>query len=223
MLAATSALLLLASPASGSRPPTDGERLSIAPQLGLTPECAEIVISTVDPTWAEAHSTNAAGCQMGNGYVILRLALSGWYIARQGSGDSCPMKDIHTSVSADLGLCKPISVLPYVYNFRKGVLAQKPKKLGQGAHGYYDNVRWNSWRASEAKGTAKLDYVDQYTRFRVAVKIRLYRVETCANGINLFTRRKVTALHSRDARRIRFDTKYTRYGSCKANQYTPFG
>lgn len=219
---AVSALAISTGSAEAARPGTQAEVSAIAPQINVTPECADVTVSTLDGTWAVAGSTNASGCLQGNGFVIFRLEQGAWNLTYQSSGDQCPIKAVPIDISVDLGLCKPISKLAYFYNAWKERLVIKPKRLGQGAHGFYANVRWSKWSATEARASAKLDYADYYTRFRIPVKIRLYRVKTCENGIKLFTRRKVRALHRRDAKRIRFDTIYTHYGSCKANQWAPY-
>lgn len=224
LLALVASLLVAAFPSSASaaRQPDASERNLISALItGLTPECANILISTVDESWGSVESLNTPGCLLGNGFVVVKRDATGWYIFMQSSGDTCPPKDLHTSITADLQLCPPISSLPYFYSHLKGELVIKPKLLGQGAHGGFVKIRWSSWGNAQATGRGVFDYSDRDLKFRIPVKFRLYGARTCENGVRLFTRRKLTAVHKKHAKRIRWETRNTRFGKCSENQYAP--
>lgn len=226
LLALAACFLLTSFPhtASAARQPDVSERNSIATLIpGLTPECADILISTVDETWGSLDSLNTPGCLQGNGFIVVNRDTEGWYVFMQSSGDTCPLKDLHTSITADLQLCPPVSSLPYFYSHLKGELVIKPKLLGQGAHGGFVKIRWQSWGNARATGRGVFDYSDHYLRFRIPVKFRLYGARTCDNGVRIFTRRKLTAVHKKHAKRIRWETRNTRFGKCSENQYAPIG
>lgn len=82
-----------------------------------------------------------------------------------------------------------------------GRLKYRPPTVIQGAHGAYVRMRWGFWGQRSATGYGVFSYSDAYDHFRVPIKVHLDRPRPCGERM-AFTRVKVTARRSKDARKI---------------------
>jgi hypothetical protein len=225
---AFAALAIGAAPAGAARPATAEETAQIARDLKLRPECTVATISeaTGDGSlFARIVFADTDGCPTGDGFLTADNAATypgSWLEGFSANADglpSCEVYEVPAAVGRDLGVCDPRPAKTY-FSALNG-LEYKPKRFSQGAHGVYMGLRWQRWTRTVAVGRGTLDYADAYERFRVPVRVRLYRVRFCGDGSRYFTRRKVTAVHVRDRRRIAFDTRYKAAPGCPAENASP--
>lgn len=220
-------LLTLSPAASARRVAGPNERAEIEVDIGIPADCQASRISTVDRRWGTTSTTNESGCPQGNGVIVIHRGADGyWEDVFQGSEVGygvCPFRNgVPRRVDADLKLCE-LDERVYFVDWLGEKLIWRPRGMPDSAHSYFEHTRWTRWTRSFAQGRATLLYSDLYTQFRSPVRVRLYRPRTCARtGVRIFTRRRLTAAHAGDRRRLRGWTRETRYGgSCDKGQYWP--
>lgn len=68
----------------------------------------------------------------------------------------------------------------------------KPRRIGVGAKGVWEGLRWRGWGAREAVAGGVYDIAgfagQPGTGFRSRLYLRVYRRRTCANGDRVYTR-----------------------------------
>lgn len=177
--------LALAPAANASRKPSTAERDAIAQVVGQGPGCLDILISTVDETWAVQGSTNAPACQEANGWRVLRLTDTGWVVVTEGGGDQlCPVEGVPADVGADLEICRDPA--REVYLPVGGKLKQYPSSIRLPNGATVRRIGWSTWGPSSARGQGR--YQRGTGGRSRAVTIRLSGRKTCARGRRIFTR-----------------------------------
>lgn len=218
VLAVGSVVVVLPTAAQAARPATPTEAEQIASSLRLDVECVDATISTApgsEAGYARLGRPTASHCAAGNGVRAISLRDGRWHAwFDMAYGDLQPCEDYGApaAVGRDLGICSPRLRRTEVIGL--GGVFVKPRRLPQGAHGAYVNLRWSAWTRTQAVGRGVLDYSDRDMQFRVPVRVRLYRARICDDGTRLFTRRQITAVRKSDHKKISFDTRYRSIMGC---------
>lgn len=188
-----SGALLLAAPtyAQASRPATQAEHEVITRATGITPACALITFSTVDPSFAVQRLSSAGGCPGGNTYVVMQATAAGAYQASFfGSGrERCPIEGIPTAVAVDLGICAQPP--PKVYLTIGKKFSERPSSLRLTKRRTITKLRWSKWGGTTAQ--ARGSYRKSSKKRSVKVTVSLSGRETCSDGRRIYTRIKISA------------------------------
>ena len=89
----------------------------------------------------------------------------------------------------------------------------KPRKIGVGAKGVWEGLRWRDWGKRQAVARGVYDIAgfagQPGTGYRSRIYLRVYRRRTCANGDRIYTRVRWRVRRALGGRRVfteRFST-----------------
>lgn len=181
---AAAGCLLAASPAADARRlPTFAESIQIADATGLATGCQIARVSTVDPRYAFARSTNQVGCKNGDGYFLLRRtsATARLALVRSAPLDSypCPLAGLPFRAGLDLGVCRrPLTFLGCAESNDEGFYLtrrERPRSCGllalRGTGLFLRSMRWSGWGRAVAHGRgltgSRRIWVKVYRRVKV--------------------------------------------------------
>jgi hypothetical protein len=192
----------LAASAQGSKVAADGLKARIAAAAGVAPDCATILVSTVNSNWARIDTAPVNGCPAGNGFIVMHFARGKWRVIDQGSEPfSCALNNIPIKVGRDIHVCNPPKTFVLCRaggrDFRR--TAQKPKRCDTlGPRESFSQavnlagLSWQNWGHKEAKASG----VDRGYRLpftNIKVSVRAYRRKLGDCGDYIYTRLNVTS------------------------------
>ena len=202
----------LVVPAVGSahRDPLPDERRALLEAVDAPPDsqCYGISVSTARDGWASVWPFADCAPDWDDQVIVLRARLSWEVVAEWQSGTAVCPPAVPSDVGQDLrwgavSACLPASRRVYVP--RGGRLSYRPSYLVQGAHGVFENLRWQRWGTTRASGRGFLFYSDRYSTFRLPVRIALSRRRPCGTR-RTYRRITIRAARARDRARLRFTT-----------------